>query len=1023
MANSTQSTDQYDNPYFLHSSDHAGLILVSDRLTTGADFHSWRKSTRMALNVRNKLGFIDGTILKPSDTHRDFGSWSRCNDMVPTWIMNSVSKKIGQSLLFIPTAEGIWNSLMSRFKQDDAPRVYEIEQRLDNIQQGALDVSSYYTELVTLWEEYRNYVELHVCTCGKCECNVAVLWEKLQHRSRVTKFLMGLNESFESTRRHILMLKPIPSIEDVFNMVTQDERQKNIKPMKSESVVFQASDNVQDQASFAGSYDNAAFAIHNGYKPRPSRPLCTYCGQSGHVIQKCFKKHGYPPGYIPGFKSSGAYQQQSNNPQFQAPTQFQPRGQTPTPKFQSHAVANVITGSSMPPATSTGLMDVNQLTMDQVQKLVQQLHDRVNISENSAPISQAASITENGVMANQSTSGTLSLPNSSFPSTFPSSSLRFENNHLTFQHQCLSSLSTKIPHGSWIIDSGATSHVCSDLAMFNETFTVSGVTVSLPNEARVDITHCGTVQLSQSLILHDVLHVPSFKFNLISVSSLLKHNQGSAHFFPDFCYIQESIQGLMIGRGLLLHNLYILQPHTSSPSSSLPSVATPSSHFSGSLKVDGNLWHQRVGHPSSDKLKLLSGTLPITTLPSQVDHCPVCPIAKQKRLSFESHNHMSSSPFDLIHLDVWGPFAIESVEGFKYFLTIVDDCTRVTWIYMLRNKSEVSKYFAAFIIHVQTQYSLKIKKIRTDNAPELAFTELVRTHGIIHQFSCAYTPQQNSVVERKHQHLLNVARALLFQSDIPISYWSDCILTAVFLINRIPSVLLKNKSPYELLNKKAPDYKFLRSFGCLCYVSTLQKDRNKFSPRADQCVFLGYSSGYKGYKVLHLENNLISVSRNVVFHETIFPFKNDKKKGIDCDIFDHNILPLPISLDLDFNTQDHSHDNSTSHHASTSSSPSSIHQSATHTSHSSDTNPAPETVTTETTSVSLPIVRPRRPSKAPGYLSNYHCSFFQNTPLPTSKSKITTPYPLSSVLTYQTLTDPYKAYICSISIETEPKNF
>ncbi|KAL9861058.1 putative retrotransposon gag domain, retrotransposon Copia-like protein [Arabidopsis thaliana] len=215
MANSTQSTDQYDNPYFLHSSDHAGLILVSDRLTTGADFHSWRKSTRMALNVRNKLGFIDGTILKPSDTHTDFGSWSRCNDMVATWIMNSVSKKIGQSLLFIPTAEGIWNSLMSRFKQDDAPRVYEIEQRLGNIQQGALDVSSYYTELVTLWEEYRNYVELHVCTCGKCECNAAVLWEKLQHRSRVTKFLMGLNESFESTRRHILMLKPIPSIEDV----------------------------------------------------------------------------------------------------------------------------------------------------------------------------------------------------------------------------------------------------------------------------------------------------------------------------------------------------------------------------------------------------------------------------------------------------------------------------------------------------------------------------------------------------------------------------------------------------------------------------------------------------------------------------------------------------------------------------------------------------------------------------------------------------------------------------------------
>jgi len=214
--------DHYDNPFFLHSTDHAGLQLVTDRLTSGADFHSWRRSVRMALNVRNKLGFVDGTISKPPPNHRDSGSWSRCNDMVATWLMNSVSKKIGQSLLFMSTAEGIWNNLMSRFKQDDAPRVFEIEQRLSSIQQGSLDVSAYYTELITLWEEYKNYIELPVCTCGKCECNAAVLWERLQQRSRVTKFLMGLNEAYEQTRKHILMLKPIPSIKEAYNIVAQD---------------------------------------------------------------------------------------------------------------------------------------------------------------------------------------------------------------------------------------------------------------------------------------------------------------------------------------------------------------------------------------------------------------------------------------------------------------------------------------------------------------------------------------------------------------------------------------------------------------------------------------------------------------------------------------------------------------------------------------------------------------------------------------------------------------------------------
>lgn len=116
----------------------------------------------MALNVRNKLGFIDGTIPKPPANHRDSGSWSRCNDMVSTWLMNSVSKKIGKSLLFMSIVECIWKNLMSRFKLDDAPRIFEIEQKLSNIQQGSLDVGTYYTELVTLWEEFQNYVDFRV---------------------------------------------------------------------------------------------------------------------------------------------------------------------------------------------------------------------------------------------------------------------------------------------------------------------------------------------------------------------------------------------------------------------------------------------------------------------------------------------------------------------------------------------------------------------------------------------------------------------------------------------------------------------------------------------------------------------------------------------------------------------------------------------------------------------------------------------------------------------------------------------
>lgn len=137
----------------------------------------------------------------------------------------------------------------------------------------------------------------------------------------------------------------------------------------------------------------------------------------------------------------------------------------------------------------------------------------------------------------------------------------------------------------------------------------------------------------------------------------------------------------------------------------------------------------------------------------------------------------------------------------------------------MESKSNPFSLLKAFIAMVKTQFHTIIQNIRSDNALELgsslADIYFFSKHGIIHQTSCPHTPQQNGVVERKYKTLLETSRALLFQSKVPIRFWGDCLLTTTYIINRFPSRLLNNKSPYELLYGKVPSYSHLRTFGCL----------------------------------------------------------------------------------------------------------------------------------------------------------------------------------------------------------------
>ncbi|KAL0395631.1 UNVERIFIED_CONTAM: Retrovirus-related Pol polyprotein from transposon RE2 [Sesamum calycinum] len=183
--------------------------------------------------------------------------------------------------------------------------------------------------------------------------------------------------------------------------------------------------------------------------------------------------------------------------------------------------------------------------------------------------------------------------------------------------------------------------------------------------------------------------------------------------------------------------------------------------------------------------------------------------------------------------------------------------------------------------------------VQVEPQQQVNFAQFDDFAGILHQTSCSYTPQQNGVVERKHKQLLEMARALLFQSSLPKKFWGESILTATYLINRLPTPLLNWKSPFEILYKKPPSYAQLKVFGCLCFASNVTPHKQKFDQRAYKCVFLGYSQSKKAYKVYNLDSNTLLDSRDV-FNEHVFPFQSIPTQS------DSPSLPLPLPVpDID----------------------------------------------------------------------------------------------------------------------------
>lgn len=187
----------------------------------------------------------------------------------------------------------------------------------------------------------------------------------------------------------------------------------------------------------------------------------------------------------------------------------------------------------------------------------------------------------------------------------------------------------------------------------------------------------------------------------------------------------------------------------------------------------------------------------------------------------------------------------------------------------MKNRSDVFRIFQEFYAEIKNQFNTTIKILRTDNAREYMSSQsqsFLTLQGIIHQSSCAHTPQQNGVAERKNRHLVETALTLLLHHNVPSRFWGDALLTACHLINRMPSSVLQDQIPYSILNPEHDLYPIpLRVFGCTCFVHDLNPGKDKLSAKSLKCIFLGYSRIQKGYRCFCPQLQRYIVSSDVTF--------------------------------------------------------------------------------------------------------------------------------------------------------------
>jgi hypothetical protein len=416
---------------------------------------------------------------------------------------------------------------------------------------------------------------------------------------------------------------------------------------------------------------------------------------------------------------------------------------------------------------------------------------------------------------------------------------------------------------TWILDSGATRHICAYKALFSDLKPYKTV-LSWGKISKIPVEWIGTIRVKfestgRTAKIEDCLYVPEIGLNLLSLG-LLRLKGVAINI--GLKSVSLTINSKEIVRGYYHRNLITI------------STALDEEHACISTTSDS--WHERMGHIGATALKALpEKAIGCGLDPKEVSNtsgCDICIQAKATRKVSQVEMPRASTTLEKVHSDICGPISPETLSKKRYFVSFIDDKTRWATVRLLSSREQLFTTFNSYLTEEEQQLGTTLKRLHSDNAREYKshdFKTLLDKKGAIATYSAPYSPEQNGISERFNRTIINKVRAMLISSGLPKSLWGEAVIAATYIHNRTPNSSLQGYiSPYEARTGEKPDISNIRTFGSIAYKREPKELLKKLDLRASPYIIVGYGSNQ--YRLIKPGGQSIIYARDIDILEGVF---------------------------------------------------------------------------------------------------------------------------------------------------------